>query len=109
MTPEEFAVSGEEQHLRTHLLDLRCPDSEFDDSSQLIGSHIDQSVFDAIRINSWPVLKAMSKLTDTGAPFTRADVPYVIWEPFDLFIDHLGIFQVYLDDLRENSPKLSKK
>jgi len=99
MSQDDFGLSGQELRRRTHILDLRCP--EFEKSIEV--PEIRESEFDAIRINSWPILKALAKIpsVDLGSEYGKASAPFVFWKPFTFLIESVHEVEEYVQDLRE--------
>ena len=95
MSTSDFGEAGEKLLLRTHILDLRC--LEFERTVELAKPNMPEAKFDAIRINSWPILKALYKLQLLG--YGKDHIPYVFWKPFVFFIENLEYLEGYLGDL----------
>jgi hypothetical protein len=102
MSTSDFGEAGEKMLLRTHILDLRCP--EFERTVELVEPNMPETKFDAIRINSWSILKPLSKL-QTPLTYSKDSIPYVFWKPFTFFVENLGYLEDYLRDLVEAQPE----
>lgn len=100
MGQDDFARSGKELLRRRYILDLRCP--EFDQSTEL--SHdVPESDFDAIRINSWPIIKALAKVPSVSSisAYSKTSAPYVFWKPFTMLAETADEVEEYLEELKE--------
>jgi hypothetical protein len=99
MTSEEFSDSGKQLLKREYVLDLRFPEAE--NTVEATGD-LNESEFDAIRLNSWPILKALAKLPNVSVAgnYSQRSVPYVFWAPFSIFVENLGPLQEHLKKLK---------
>jgi len=95
MSTSDFGEAGEKMLLRTHILDLRCPESER--TVELAEPNMPEAKFDAIRINSWSIFKALYKLQLFD--YEKVHIPYVFWKPFVFFVENLEYLEDYLGDL----------
>ena len=74
MTADDFLFAGENLTRREHVLDLRLPGAE---STFEPPGYPKESDFDAIRVNSLPVLKALGKLPTFVLAVEPAWAPHV--------------------------------
>jgi len=106
MTSEEFSDSGKQLLKREYVLDLRFPEAE--NTVEATGD-LNESEFDAIRLNSWPILKVLVKLSTIVIPdageYSPGSVPYVFWKPFTFFVENLGLLQEHLKILKGAASK----
>jgi hypothetical protein len=104
MTSEEFSDSGKQLLKREYVIDLRFPEAE---NTVEVTGDLNESEFDAIRLNSWPVLKALVKLLtiSTTGDYSPKSVPYVFWKPFSVFVENLGPLQEHLKALKGAASK----
>lgn len=102
MTTDDFSLAGEELWSPDHILDLRLPEAERTFEHPGCPKESD---FDAIRINSWPVLRALARLPTIAATVTPKSVPHVFWEPFLPLTENLSQLEKYLMDLKDQLAK----
>ena len=98
MTVDDFLLAGEKMSRREHVLDLRLPEAEKTFESP---GYPKESDFDAIRINSWPVLKALARILTISTPVAPWQVPYVFWVPFLPLVVDLQQLEKYLMNLKD--------
>ena len=98
MTAEDFLLAGEKLSRREHILDLRFPGAEKTFESP---GYPKESDFDAIRINSWPILKALAKLPTISTTVTPEWAPYVFWKSFMPLVEDLWQLEKYLTNLKD--------
>lgn len=100
MTPAEFSSTGKTLQLRTHLLDLRCPD--FENTSEAT-EKIEEENFNAIRINSWEDLKVLTTFPQLDSnDYSEKTCPYVLWKPFDFLTENLDLLKKHLTVLQQS-------
>ena len=102
MTTDDFSLAGEQTWSADHVLDLRLPEAErtFEHPG-----YPKESDFDAIRINSWPVLRALARLPTIAATVTPKSAPHVFWAPFLPLTENLSQLEKYLTDLKDELAK----
>lgn len=100
MSQDDFARAGKELSRRTHILDLRCP--EFDESIEL-SDEVAESNFDAIKINSWPIIKALAKIPSVNkiSDYSKASAPYVFWKPFTMLAETADEVEDHVEELKK--------
>ncbi|KAF8253367.1 hypothetical protein K440DRAFT_249289 [Wilcoxina mikolae CBS 423.85] len=99
MNTSDFGEAGEKLLLRTHILDLRCPESE--KTVELEEPNMPEAKFDAIRINSCWVLKWLIKAVGSNLPFEtfKINIPLVFWKPFPFLVENVECLEGYLEEL----------
>ena len=100
MGQDDFARAGKGLSRRRHILDLRCP--EFDQSIEL-PHEVPESNFDAIKINSWPIIKALAKIPSVNriGDYSKASAPYVFWKPFTMLVETADEVEEYVEELKK--------
>lgn len=98
-----FLLAGERLSRREHVLDRHFPGAE---KTFVPPGYPKESYFDAIRINSWPVLKALAKIPTISATVMPNWAPFVFWVPFLPLVENLWQLEKYLTNIKD---ELSQK